>query len=444
MSTRRSLLPVYRLAMRGLGWLAPALLNWRLARGKEDPARMREKTGIASLPRPAGHLAWLHGASVGESISLLPLVEQLAARGLTVLVTTGTVSSARILADRLGPKALHQYAPLDVPRFVERFLAHWRPDLVLIAESEIWPNLFCATHSAGVPLVMVSARLSERSFGRWQRFPATIASILSRVDLCLAQTHVDSLRLRGLGAPRVQVAGNLKYDVPALPADSAEVAGLEAAIGARPVWIAASTHAGEEAMAGEAHRLLAKRFPDLLTIIAPRHVARAEPTGRALAQTGLRVGLRSQQVPVSDQLDIYMADTMGELGLFYRLSNVVYLGKSADTGEFVAGGQNPIEPSKLGNAILHGPLVENFAEVYSLLDTAGGGLAVANAAELADGLAALFADRRRLRAMARAAQETVHRFGGASARIMLAMEPYLMQMQIAAGRQTDVAANRKN
>ena len=431
MIATRNLLPLYRLGTRGFGLIARPFLYWRMTRGKEDGERLAEKTGLPSLARPPGRLAWLHGASVGESISLLPLVEQLAARGLSVLVTTGTLSSARILAGRLGPGAMHQFAPLDVPRFIARFLAHWQPDLVLVAESEIWPNLFCDVAQAGIPLVLVSARLSARSCARWQRFHASIAAILQRVDLCLAQTQEDGSRLLRLGARRVQVTGNLKYDVPALPADTSEVASLAAAIGSRPVWLAASTHTGEEALAGEVHLALKTRFPNLLTIIAPRHPQRTPQIAAGLEAAGLRIGLRSQRAAISDDLDIYLADTMGEMGLLYRLANVVFVGKSLETGQpHGSGGQNPIEPAKLGNAILHGPRVENFTEVYAALDGAGAGHCVGDAAELADALETLLADRAHLRAMARAAQDCVSGFGGATARIMQALEPCLMQMNV--------------
>ena len=436
MTVARTLLPLYRFGMRGFGFVAMPFLHWRLARGKEEAGRLSEKTGLAGKARPPGQLAWLHGASVGESIALLPLVERLVQRGLNVLVTTGTVSSARILGERLGPGALHQYMPLDVPRFLSRFLDHWQPDIVLVAESEIWPNLFADVDRAGVPLVLVSARLSQRSYGRWQKFATSIRTILRQVDLCMAQTQEDAERLQHLGAPRVQVSGNLKYDVPALPADNGEVASLAAAIGGRPVWLAASTHAGEEMVIGRVHLALRQRFPELLTIIAPRHAPRALAVGQALEREGLVVSLRSRQAEPDERTDIFLADTMGEMGLFYRLTNIVFVGKSLEcNGAHAGGGQNPIEPAKLGNAILHGPLTGNFGEVFAGLDAAGGGIEVEGASDLAQVLGDLLDDRVRLRAVARKAQETVGRLGGACDKIMHALEPWLMQMQLTAGMQ---------
>ncbi len=420
-------LALYRFTATAFGPLAPAMLAWRRGRGKEDGARLGERLGRPSLARPKGRLAWLHGASVGESLSLLPLIERLIARGLPVLVTTGTVSSARILAQRLPPGARHQFAPLDVPGFLRRFLDHWRPDIALIAESELWPNALCAIKARGVPLMLVNARLSRRSFRRWRVLPRTIASLLERIDLILAQTREDGVRLERLGAPRVQIAGNLKYDVPAPPVDPARLAELTAAIGARPVWLAASTHPDEEAILIDAHRRLAASEPSLLTIIAPRHADRGAAIATAAATRGVRAARRSHGRAIDAGVALYIADTMGELGLFYRVCGVVFLGKSLG-GQ--GGGQNPIEPAKLGAALLHGPAVTNFAEAYAAIDAAAGALPVADASALSAALAGLFADPARTRRMARAAGETVERLGGATNAVMQAIEPFLMQMQL--------------
>ena len=302
-------LAFYRLATTMLGPLAPALLNWRRRRGKEDPRRMAERMGHASLARPAGPLVWLHGASVGEGIALLPLVERLAARGFNVLVTTGTVTSATILANRLPAGAQHQYLPLDISRFMARFLDHWRPDLALVAESEIWPNMLRMVHERGVPLALVNARLSERSFARWSKAPNLIGSLLSRVDLCLAQTQDDAFRLHRLGAENVQVAGNLKYDVPAPPYAQQELAQMTAAVGARPVWFAASTHPGEEEIILGVHQRLLHDFPDLLTIVAPRHARRGQQIAELAASFGAPSALRSLGDKITPATQFYIADT---------------------------------------------------------------------------------------------------------------------------------------
>jgi len=422
-------LAFYRIATSLLGPLAPALLNWRRRRGKEDPRRMAERMGHPSLARPVGPLVWLHGASVGEGIALLPLVERLVARGLNVLVTSGTVTSATILADRLPAGALHQYLPLDIPAFLARFLDHWRPDLALVAESEIWPNMLRMVHERGVPLMLVNARLSPRSFARWSKAPRVIGALLSRISLCLAQTQDDALRLQQLGAPFVEVSGNLKYDVPAPPYAQSALAQMTGAVGARPVWFAASTHAGEEEIILRVHQRLRESFPDLLTILAPRHARRGPQIAQTAAGLGLPVALRSLGDRITPQTQFYIADTMGEMGLFYRLTSIVLVGKSLGAAR---GGQNPIEPAKLGATVLHGPHVGNFAQVYQDLAAAQGAVEVADEAALEAALRLYFSDPALLRRSGRATQEAVERFGGATTRIMQALEPWLTHMQ--AGR----------
>lgn len=419
----------YRVATAVLGPGAPLLIAWRRRRGKEDPLRSSERLGIASLSRPAGRVAWLHGASVGEGLALLPLVEQLVRRGFTVLVTTGTVASAAVLAGRLPAGALHQFVPLDAPKFLQRFLAHWEPSLVLIAESEIWPNLIFEVTARRIALVLVNARLSVRSFGRWQKMPRLIGGILSRFDLCLAQTQDDGSRLLRLGAPRVQVAGNLKYDVPAPPFDPAQLAELTAAVGSRPVWLAASTHPGEDMFIAEVHAQLRPAMPDLITIVVPRHADRGDAIATAAASRGLRTALRSRGDALGPDVEFYIADTMGELGVFYRIANLVFVGKSIAGA---SGGQNPIEPAKLGAAVLHGPDIGNFAEVYRSLDDARGALMVADQQTLARAVAMLLADPALLRKMARNASDCVERLGGATQNILQALEPYLMQLNLEA------------
>ena len=423
---RETLLKIYRLATAAFGPISPALLAWRQWRGKEDGARLEERIGHPTRAREAGQLIWLHGASVGESLALLPLVERLCARGMPTLMTSGTVTSARVLAGRMPGGCIHQFLPLDVPAFVGRFLEYWRPSLALLAESELWPNLIYETNRRGIPLVLVNARLSQRSFDRWQKAPKFIGALLGRVDLCMAQTQDDAGRLLRLGAPRVQVAGNLKYDVAAPPVDAVRLAELSAAIGSRPVWLAASTQAGEEAIALDVHRALTTRFPTLLTIIAPRHPNRGEQIAEQARKRGLSVINRSEGDAPTLRTQIYIADTIGEMGIFYRLASSVFVGKSLAA----AGGQNPIEPAKLGSAILHGPNVGNFAEVYREMDAACGALQVADAEALKEALALLLSDVALLRKMARAASDSVERLGGACTNIMQALEPYLMQMHV--------------
>lgn len=432
-------LRLYRGGTRLVSPLGRLFLARRRRRGKEDVARIDERRGIPSLARPDGVLVWMHGASVGETVSLLPLVERFIGRGFSVLLTSGTVTSSRVMGQRLPEGALHQFMPLDMPAYVERFLAHWTPDLALVTESEIWPNMVLEAHRRDVPLVLVNARLSERSFRRWQRLPGFISALLERFDICLAQSELDAGRLRALGAPRVTVTGNMKFDVPPPPADAGKLEALRRAIGSRPVWIAASTHDGEELAALAAHRALQQAHPDLLTIIAPRHPERGEAIAGAAFRQDLQMARRGNGELPGAGTAIYVADTIGELGLFYRLCPVAFLG-----GSLVRhGGQNPIEPAKLDTALLHGPHVRNFTDIYAAFDEGGGAQEVADAAALAQALGRLLADPAAARGMAQAAAGVAAGLGGAVDRTMQTLEPYLVHVLVTRGsRAADESAGR--
>jgi 3-deoxy-D-manno-octulosonic-acid transferase len=419
-------LRVYRKAMAAATPLAPLLLSRRLKRGKEDPERIGERRGEASLTRPPGALVWVHGASVGELLAVLPLIEQLRALDLNVLVTSGTVTSASVAQERLPSGVLHQFIPLDTPRFVFSFLDHWRPNLALFVESDLWPNLILSSSKGRVPLVLVNGRMSEQSFKGWRSAPKTAAALLGKFDLCLAQSALDGERFQELGARGVRVTGNLKLDVPAPPADEAKLTALTAAIGQRPAIAAASTHPGEEILIIDAHRRLRQRFPGLLTIIVPRHPERGRGILDFAVAAQMRAMLRSQDALPEPQTDIYIADTMGELGTIYRAAPVVYMG-----GSLVEhGGQNPIEPVKLGAAIVHGPHVWNFTEIYAALDAARGAAEVEDVDGLSERIGYWLADAAARRAAAEAAQKTVERLGGALKRTMAELEPYLLQLRL--------------
>jgi 3-deoxy-D-manno-octulosonic-acid transferase len=420
------LLTLYRMATIALTPFAGAALNWRANRGKEDLGRLGERMGQPSLARPKGRLVWLHGASLGESLSLLPLIERFIQRGVEVLVTSGTVASARALSARLPAGAVHQYAPLDAPKFIERFLDHWRPDIAMFAESELWPNTVAAVHARGAPLVLVNARVSRRSAERWRRLPGAAKRVFGSIDLCLAQDSENAARFLALGAPRVRVAGNLKFDAPPPPADSGKLAEFNGALMARPVWAAVSTHAGEEQIVLDAHIELARRIPSLLTMIVPRHRERGAEIAQLARNKGLRAVLRSSGGEPRRDVDVYVGDTIGELGLFFRAVGVVFMGKSLVAG----GGQNPIEPAKLGCAILHGPHVDNFANVYAELAAAKAAARVSDAESLARAAQYLLSEPSRIRKMGRAGADAVDKLGGASREIMTAIEPYFAQMAV--------------
>ncbi len=353
-------LRAYSLLTRCLSPLVGPHLRRRAARGKEDAHRLEERYGRASIERPAGRLVWLHAASVGETISILPLVNKIAAiDGTSVLVTSGTVTSATLMKRRLPKSAFHQYAPLDHPSYVKRFIEHWQPDVAVWVESELWPNLLHQTSGAGIPCVLLNARMSEKSARGWSRFPELSSHLLSRFSACLAQDGASADRLISIGARNVEVMGNLKLASPALPFDDAERARLEAEIEGRPVWVAASTHPGEDEVVLKAHRRILENIPDVLTIIVPRHPERGDDIATLISQNSFSFSRRSQQNPIDLGKSIYLADTLGELGLIYAISKVAFVG-----GSFVPhGGQNPLEPARSDCIVLVGPYTDNFAAV---------------------------------------------------------------------------------
>jgi len=383
--------------------LLPLWLRRRARHGKEFPARLAERRGIAALPRPAGTLLWLHAASVGESLSALPLLEALKEKRprLSVLVTTGTVTSARLLARRLGgegarpedsgelpvsPWLIHQFVPLDVRAWCDRFLDHWRPDAAVFVESEIWPVMLAALRARRVPAALVNARLSSRSTARWAWVRGLAAEALSSFAVILAQSRADAARLSALSGRTVSSPGNLKLASPPLPADPAELERLSAIIGDRPVWVAASTHAGEEEQVLAAHAAALAAAPNLLLILVPRHPERGEAVAALAAAFGFAAGRRSRREDPAGP--VWIADSLGELGLWYRLARGAFVG-----GSLVPhGGQNPLEPARLGLPVAFGPHTANFAEVAKDLIDAGAATRVADVSGLAAWLQRLVAE----------------------------------------------------
>ncbi len=383
-------------------------LGRRVAKGKEVAARLPEREGIDNTPRPPGRLLWLHAASVGETVSILPVLRALPA-SLSVLLTTGTVTSAELLDQRLPElghraKIIHRFIPLDVPGWVARFLDHWRPDAAALVESELWPNMILAAHQRHIRLILLNARISPRSAANWARLPGAAAELLGSFDLIQAQSGQDAKRLRSLGARAVETPGNLKFAAPKLPVDEAEWDRLAASIGHRPVWLAASTHPGEEEIAAAAHAILEQRFPTLLTIIAPRHPHRGAEIAAALAPTPLTRRAEGQG-PTGK---IWLADTLGELGLLYRLAPVVFIGGSL----VPRGGQNPLEAARLGCVVAAGPGMANQASAVAALRSAGAFTEVADAASLAAWVADMLADPARRAALAVAGQTAASAYDG--------------------------------
>ena len=397
----------YRLISAAATPLVRRHLRQRVARGREDAARLAERFGHPGIARPAGPLIWIHGASVGESLSALPLIAR--------------IGEARLMAERLPEGVIHQYAPVDLPAAVGRFLAHWRPALGLIVESELWPNLLLQARARGTALALVNGRISAGSYASWRRLRPLIGYLLGQFEVTLAQSREDEAHLRDLGAAEPLRLGNLKFAAPPLAANPDQLAALVAAFGPRPRWLAASTHPGEEDIVAEVHARLAARTSDLLTILAPRHPDRGSAIAEAFAARGLEVVLRSSGRPVTPRTAVYLADSLGEMGLWYRLCQVVFVGGSL----IPKGGHNLLEPAKLGCAIVCGPHMTNFLRVTEEMERLDALRRVADAAQLAAAVSWLLEDEPARNGMIQAAADYADTQAGALDQIVAALKPQL-------------------
>jgi len=404
--------------------LVPMVLNARAKRGKEDLSRRGERLGWVNVPRPDGCLVWVHAASVGETNAILPLLPALRARrpDLRFLVTTGTVTSAQIAQRRLDPRDIHQYVPIDLPDAVNRFLDHWRPELAIFTESEIWPNLILETSARGIPLALVNARMSNRSYERWRKWRRVSEPLFSRFAIVLAQNERLSRRFRELGARWTEDVGNLKIDAPPPVADAAEVRRLSEALAGRPFMLAASTHEGEEEVIYAAHKRLAEDLEGFCTIVVPRHPERGEALAALFREKGgSGVVLRSLGAMPDAETDIYIADTLGELGTFYALSPVAFIGGSL----VPRGGQNPIEAVRHNAVVLTGPHWANFADAYRALFKRMAAIQVNGADDLAAAVKHLLSDEVELARMRASAQDALSSLSGALERTVNALLPLL-------------------
>ena len=399
---------------------------WRATKGKEDRSRRRERYGLSKLRRPPGPLVWMHAASVGETNAVVPLIERILASDINMVLTTGTVTSAKVADERLGGRVIHQYVPLDLKPAVSNFLNHWRPDLAIIAESEIWPVTILELGARRVPQVLVNGRLSDRSYASWKKRPFLAEALFENLAHVVAQSELDGERFASLGARPVTVSGNLKVDTKPLPVDDTALNQLRRQIGARRTWAAVSTHAGEEAVAGEVHGLLKQRHPGLLTIIVPRHPERAGEIAGALAAAGLTVARRSLQEPVVADTDIYLGDTIGEMGLYLRLTEIAFVGRSLTA----QGGQNPLEPAMLHTAVLSGVNVQNFRDAYQRLIDRGGAKLVRDRDMLAGAVNFLLKNPSARRDMIAAGASAVEDMRGALDRTFRALDPFIHPLMV--------------
>jgi 3-deoxy-D-manno-octulosonic-acid transferase len=417
------MLPIYEGLMTFSGPAIELLLARRVKRGKEDPARLQERRGVASRSRPDGELIWLHAASVGESMAALALIEHLLAerQNSHFLVTTGTVTSARMMADRLPERAIHQYVPVDRPAWVEGFLDHWRPDLLLIMESEFWPGQISRTHRRGIPIVLVNARMSDQSFQRWRRANGAARALFSNIDLVLATNPSQAAKFTALGARTVTDAGNLKRAANPLPLDPSQAALLKEQCGNRRIWFAASTHGGEDEPCLDAHLAARGTVHSLLTIIAPRHPNRGEEIAALAADRGLVTARRSLGQPITSATDVYIADTLGEMALFFDISPIVFI-----AGSLVpVGGHNPVEAAHFDAAILLGPLMSKNQEIASEMVARDAVVPLSGGQDLAPALLALIRDDAHRGNLACSARQYVEEGKQVLKTIAQAVAPYL-------------------
>ena len=363
----------------------------RQQNGKEDVKRFNERIGKPSMKRPEGKLIWFHGASVGESLSMLPLINKLLENypDAHIMVTTGTVTSAEVMGKRLPERAFHQYIPIDNPKFVTRFIKHWHPDLVLWFESDLWPALLSGIKRKNIPLILVNGRISNKSFKRWQQFDFISKELLGCFTYCLGQSEEDAYRLRVLGAKDSMCLGNLKYAGINPPVDADKKAEILEQIEGRPLWAVSSTHSDEELKIGKFLKRVIEKVPGLMTIIAPRHPNRGPEIQAQLNELGLKTALRSKGEKISKTTDVYIADTIGEVGIWYDMAPIVFIGGSL----IPHGGQNFMEPSRFRDAVLVGPHMHNFTDAMNRAKKADAVIQVNDVVELKEALLQLLTNK---------------------------------------------------
>ena len=418
----------YRIVTSALSPLITIWLRIRQLRGKESRERFNERFGYAKRTRPKGMRLWLQAASVGEANSVLFLIEQIKSRfsDINILLTTGTVTSAKLIEKRAIPGVIHQFVPVDTPEATNRFLKHFRPDIGFWVESELWPNLVINAKARGCLMFIINGRMSVKSYNSWQKFALLmIYQMLNCFELVFAQSENDGQRFRALGAREVRCVGNLKYDAAALPCNESDLFSLQQQIGIRQVWLAASTHHNEEEQVIKAYNLVAAKHLDLLTIIAPRHPQRGEEIAKMTAKSG-KTALRSRGDKITADTKFYIADTLGELGLFYRLSEIVFMGGSLVTH----GGQNPLEPARLRCSIITGPHTENFSVIYKEMENLSICVRVNDATELATKVNSLMQDSDTLTKMQMQTREWLRGKNGAANKIVDIVAPIFTPINI--------------
>ena len=356
----------YRLTVNFIFLISPIIIIYRIFKKKEDPKRFLEKIGKFNKKNTNNNLIWFHGSSVGEILSIVPLIEKLEKRKniKKILITSNTLSSAKVIKKLKLKKTFHQFFPLDAEFIVEKFLNHWKPKAVFLIESEIWPNMIIKIKEKKIPLILLNARITKKSFKKWSKVLSFAKKIFNEFDLCLGQNNKTCNYLKILGAKNIKKIGNLKFSQSRSELKNKQNTKIKKILrNKKIIFSAISTHKGEELFCGKVHANLKKKYKNIISIIIPRHVHRAHEIKQELNANGLRVHLHTSNKTINSKTDIYLVDTFGETKSFLKLSKIAFMGKSI----YAKGGQNPLEAARLGNRIIHGPNIENFIEVYDFL-----------------------------------------------------------------------------
>jgi 3-deoxy-D-manno-octulosonic-acid transferase len=355
----------YRFLINIIFILSPIILIIRLIKKKEDINRFKEKFCIFSSFRKKGQLIWFHGASVGEIQSILPIIEILEKKNEInqILITSNTVSSSKIISKLKLKKTIHQFFPLDTNFLTKKFLDHWRPNSAVFIDTEIWPNTVYNLNKRDIPLIIINGRISKKSFKRWKMFPRFAKEIFCKFDLCISCSETSKKYFQKLGLMKVKYFGNLKFAQSKLDKFHLDKR-FKKFISKKKVWIASSTHPGEEKMCVLTHQNLKKKYKNLLTIIIPRHIERVPKIGKEINNMGLKTHVHKPYRKVKNKTDVYLVNSYGETKSFFSICKNIFLGGSI----IPHGGQNPLEAAKYGCNILHGPHVSNFRDIYAFLE----------------------------------------------------------------------------
>ncbi len=363
------MLLIYRLLINFIILIAPLIIILRIFRKKEHLYRFKEKFCFFSKKKGNGKVIWFHGSSVGEILSIIPLIEKLEKnRSINkILITSSTLSSSKVLNRFKLKKTIHQFFPIDSNFFTRKFLNYWKPSIAIFVESEIWPNMLINIKKRSIPVILLNARITKKSFKKWKLISSYSKFLFEIFDITFPQNNETKKYLKYLGSKKIKSIGNLKFSESKTQKNINLNKNIKKIFKSRKIWSAASTHDGEEKICAEAHQKLKKKYKNLLTVIIPRHVQRVDDISKEINGMGLKVQIHSEKNKIRKDTDIYLVDTYGETQSFFKISNVVFLGKSLTAN----GGQNPLEPGRFGCKILHGPNVQNFTEVYNLLNKEG-------------------------------------------------------------------------